>query len=904
MLFNKKCIVLSIIISLVLLIPHEQILAEENEIVEVEIKYTNGDRADFNDMEVKIFQDFDKVPILEKKIESNPEKILLPINHRYKIEVYVNGMYADVGYIQLNNNPEKLNIIIPLSGGLKFEVYYKNGNPIKDATVIIKSQDNVEWRKGLTNDKGETTRYWIQSTTKQDEHYIADVYLGEIFITSDYPIKLQAGLSLDKKINTNLQEVLEELITVNLYSGTKKITSNDGNYKVSLVNSVGKTVTTSDVNFRGDAQFSNLKTGMYSIKISSENNAENKYWPENKIPLVGNVNHFNIYKHTPKMIENENPLLECNCIAFRLDDIQDYWLADTQIEMIKLFEEENIPLTIGVIGGLIGNDQKITSVIKETLLNNNTEISNHSWNNDALTTVSKETQEKYILDTNEKIFEIFGVIPTSFIPPQNLYNDNTVEILKENGFTHLTSHIKENSRIFVENEFHNIPATTETGVLINGKDWVLNETSEIESEIIKSINQKGYAIIMMHPQGFTIKNEEIYAEPNQKALLELKILLGNVSTLDSKFVKLSEIKKNSTQNNYQENTHQTPINNTNVEKVKNTIDTCNCVSFRLDGVQDYWLNNIQIEIMNVFIENKIPLTVGIIADAFGNDQKITSFVKENTSKNGKILEVATKGIGLTPYTNYDKDEQNQNLKESIERIESVVGVAPHIFIPPSNVANSDTLKILEENKITHISTSLVNEENPTFALKGENIYRFPQITATGKFNPTSNIYEGRNSQQVVNELIDGVKNYGFGIITIQPQEFATVINSTYTNSVNKNQINELIKIIDEIDEKGYKIVPIGKINSNLIIVVPQWIKNNAGWWADGSIDDKTFVQGIEYLVKEKIIHVNDKSQTSKIEQNIPQWIKNNAGWWADGSIDDKTFVQGIEYLVKNGIILY
>ena len=24
---------------------------------------------------------------------------------------------------------------------------------------------------------------------------------------------------------------------------------------------------------------------------------------------------------------------------------------------------------------------------------------------------------------------------------------------------------------------------------------------------------------------------------------------------------------------------------------------------------------------------------------------------------------------------------------------------------------------------------------------------------------------------------------------------------------------------------------------------------------------------------------------------IPVWIKNNAGWWADGSIDDSSFVQ-------------
>jgi hypothetical protein len=38
--------------------------------------------------------------------------------------------------------------------------------------------------------------------------------------------------------------------------------------------------------------------------------------------------------------------------------------------------------------------------------------------------------------------------------------------------------------------------------------------------------------------------------------------------------------------------------------------------------------------------------------------------------------------------------------------------------------------------------------------------------------------------------------------------------------------------------------------------IPSWIKNNAGWWADGSINDDSFVQGIEYLIKTRIITVN------------------------------------------------
>jgi len=49
--------------------------------------------------------------------------------------------------------------------------------------------------------------------------------------------------------------------------------------------------------------------------------------------------------------------------------------------------------------------------------------------------------------------------------------------------------------------------------------------------------------------------------------------------------------------------------------------------------------------------------------------------------------------------------------------------------------------------------------------------------------------------------------------------------------------------------------------------IPDWIKNNAGQ-----------------------------------DNKIPDWIKNNAGWWADGQIDDNSFVEGIQFLIKEGFM--
>lgn len=85
--------------------------------------------------------------------------------------------------------------------------------------------------------------------------------------------------------------------------------------------------------------------------------------------------------------------------------------------------------------------------------------------------------------------------------------------------------------------------------------------------------------------------------------------------------------------------------------------------------------------------------------------------------------------------------------------------------------------------------------------------------------------------------------------------------------------------------------------------IPAWIKGNAKWWHDGQIDDTTFLQGIQYMIKNGIMKIPSTSQSgSSAAAQVPAWIKNNAGWWADGQIDDDTFVQGIQYLIKEGYI--
>ena len=85
--------------------------------------------------------------------------------------------------------------------------------------------------------------------------------------------------------------------------------------------------------------------------------------------------------------------------------------------------------------------------------------------------------------------------------------------------------------------------------------------------------------------------------------------------------------------------------------------------------------------------------------------------------------------------------------------------------------------------------------------------------------------------------------------------------------------------------------------------IPDWIKNNAGWWADGLIDDRAFVTGLQWLISNGIMNIPPTEQGAGSDDVIPGWIKNNAGWWADDLIDDRNFVTGLQWLITNGIMV-
>jgi len=89
--------------------------------------------------------------------------------------------------------------------------------------------------------------------------------------------------------------------------------------------------------------------------------------------------------------------------------------------------------------------------------------------------------------------------------------------------------------------------------------------------------------------------------------------------------------------------------------------------------------------------------------------------------------------------------------------------------------------------------------------------------------------------------------------------------------------------------------------------VPGWVQTTAQFWVDKNVSDREFTDALGFLVKEKIIDVDVEPQTTDQteepeEPKVPSWISETTKWWIDGQVPEDQFLEGIKWMIKNKII--
>ena len=254
------------------------------------------------------------------------------------------------------------------------------------------------------------------------------------------------------------------------------------------------------------------------------------------------------------LVQESNDVImqSCNCVAFRLDDVQGYWLNNAQIAIMDEFQKQDIPLTIGIIGGekfQFGTDPKITNYVRDLISVEKPmiKIANHGWNHEDFTTYDKNMQSDLLKKSNDRLSEILGETPRTFIPPFNEFDDNTVLALHENQFTHFSPSLITSSPPYkLENSsLYSFPETASTGEI--GKSGLfegVRPEKTFEGIHIGS-NTFGFAVVMMHPQEFSMIENGTYTNVvNSTQIKKLESLVNKIHDVGLQIVFLEDIDKN------------------------------------------------------------------------------------------------------------------------------------------------------------------------------------------------------------------------------------------------------------------------------------------------------------------------------------------------------------------------
>jgi len=342
---------------------------------------------------------------------------------------------------------------------------------------------------------------------------------------------------------------------------------------------------------------------------------------------------------------------------------------------------------------------------------------------------------------------------------------------------------------------------------------------------------------------------------------------------------------------------------------------------------------------------------GMFSHKFNVAGKFPYFDKLNPQMKGTII---VGGLHGTPNDSITRDSQNSpiiNCSVGTYFVDGVCKPRPDLIETTSISLTSAEPKILNTNNerisIAHVGENLfVSVEIENLGDNTEDFaasYRY-LASSVGDWSEwtwvSSTINSGKYSDVAIPWNPTLVDNYEFDIqIWDNAQEKNIIAKERLIVTVKPEQTTSP-QIIQETSPELISNEPIKE-------KVPGWIKNNAGWWSQGQIDDGTFVNGIQFLMKEKIVNISDlpeqaseKARPSFVDESkdpqsyvdrynneesyrewfdenypdytieeavgvttpIPSWIKNNAKWWSEGLITEDDFVKGIEYLVEKRII--
>jgi peptidoglycan/xylan/chitin deacetylase (PgdA/CDA1 family) len=223
------------------------------------------------------------------------------------------------------------------------------------------------------------------------------------------------------------------------------------------------------------------------------------------------------------------------------------------------------------------------------------------------------------------------------------------------------------------------------------------------------------------------------------------------------------------------------------------------VVIRLDDVQDYAFKEAQLFLLNESMINKVPLSLAVIAGAFGEDGDIVPTVKLAINSGS---EVTVHGWEHEDITQLPLSGQEELLSKARSQIKKILGYDATVFVPPMYNFNDDTITAMQQESYRIIS-SFKDVSQPGL------ISQVTSVPATVELSDFfNNIWTMKSLDMVEAEISASIQKYGFAVIVTHPQEFIT---DGKLNQADTEMFRTLLISL----KKGYSFVTLKKLGENL-----------------------------------------------------------------------------------------
>jgi peptidoglycan/xylan/chitin deacetylase (PgdA/CDA1 family) len=230
---------------------------------------------------------------------------------------------------------------------------------------------------------------------------------------------------------------------------------------------------------------------------------------------------------------------------------------------------------------------------------------------------------------------------------------------------------------------------------------------------------------------------------------------------------------------------------------------CNCVIFRADDIQDYWKQEPQVALLDIFISKSVPLSVGLVMNHYGSDRLIVDKVREG----GPLFEYDIHGWDHVDYTTLSAQQQEESISQAQAKIESVMGKDAKVFFAPYNNFDTNTLIAMKLGGLKIISASKADTSPYAPANDTLGILHMPQSINYGYANSTSERHAWRTVAEMKSVVEADIEARGWAVVTIHPQDFAKYDDGEENggkmlNVADEQRVDTFKTFIDQLRAEG------------------------------------------------------------------------------------------------------